>query len=87
MSELTLSNARRSAVKKWEYLFVRFDYFAGDLRPKSVNEKDFRDKQDIPPLHELSNQLGQEGWELTGVNSHPGYGYGFLIFKRPKDSL
>ena len=74
------------ALPKWEYCFVRLNYFAGDFRPQSINGEDLRDKP-IPNLHDFTNQLGDQGWELVGVNYTPGYGYGFLIFKRPKVTL
>lgn len=72
-------------MKKWEYLFVRFDYFAGELRPQSANGKDFRDKPAPMALHDYANVLGEEGWEMVGLNYTPAYGYGFLTFKRPKE--
>ena len=75
---------RRIAMQKWEYCFVRFDYFAGELRPQRVNGDELPDKSNIPTLYEFMNQLGEKGWEVVGVNYTPGYGYGFLIFKRPK---
>lgn len=71
-------------MQKWEYCFVGLDYFAGEFRPKSINGQELRDKSQIPALHEFSNKLGDQGWELVGVNYTPGYGFGFLIFKRPK---
>ncbi|HAZ45003.1 MAG TPA: hypothetical protein DDW76_10635 [Cyanobacteria bacterium UBA11369] len=81
MSETTTALA--IALPKWEYCFVRLNYFAGDFRPQSINGEELRDKP-LPNLHDFTNQLGDQGWELVGVNYTPGYGYGFLIFKRPK---
>ncbi len=71
-------------MQKWEYQFVRFDYFAGDLRPQSVNGKDVDEVFKHQSLHEYANSLGYEGWEVVNLNFTPAYGYGFLIFKRPK---
>jgi hypothetical protein len=45
-----------------------------------------RQKKEIPPLYEFSNQLGEEGWEVVGLNYTPCYGYGFL-FRHPKELL
>ncbi|HEY9875019.1 MAG TPA: hypothetical protein V6D12_16395 [Candidatus Obscuribacterales bacterium] len=73
-------------MKKWEYLFIRVDYFAGDLRPSSVNGEEFRDKQAVPPLYTFVNKLGEDGWEAVGMNYTPSHGYGFLILKRPQES-
>lgn len=83
MNETT--NGNGIAMQKWEYCFVRLDYFAGDFRPLSINGQELRDKTNLPPVHDLANKLGDQGWELVGVNYTPGYSYGFLIFKRPKD--
>ncbi|MBW4496443.1 MAG: hypothetical protein KME26_25870 [Oscillatoria princeps RMCB-10] len=71
-------------MQKWEYLFVRLDYFAGDLRPKLANGKELPAQDGGISLHEYANQAGEEGWELVGMNYTPTYGYGFLVFKRPK---
>lgn len=80
-----MSEIERGMMPKWEYLFVRFDYFAGDLRAQSVNGQEARDPSINKPLHEYANQVGEEGWEMVGLNYTPAYGYGFLVFKRPKD--
>lgn len=71
-------------MQKWEYCFVRFDYFAGNLQPQSINGNELRDKDKRPSLNELSNQLGEEGWEMVGINYTHNYGFGLMIFKRPK---
>lgn len=71
-------------MQKWEYLFVRVDYFAGDLRAQSANGEELRDRNINLPLYEYANKIGEEGWELVNLNFNPAYGYGFLTFKRPK---
>ena len=73
--------------KRWEYLFVRFDYFAGNLRPQNVESKDSQDKYKNKPLDEYANYLGDQGWEMVEFNFTPAYGYGFAIFKRLKEAL
>ncbi|NES94827.1 MAG: DUF4177 domain-containing protein [Desertifilum sp. SIO1I2] len=72
---------------KWEYFLLRIDYSAGDLRPQGLSLPDFSDRQDRKTNADISdylNVLGEQGWELVTMNYTPGYGYGFLIFKRPK---
>jgi hypothetical protein len=73
--------------QKWEYLFVRFDYFAGNLRPQNVDSKEVQDKYENKPLHEYANYLGEQGWEMVGFNFTPAYGYGFAVFKRMKEEV
>jgi hypothetical protein len=73
-------------VPQWEYLFVRFDYFAGDLRPQNANGEEIRDERRQHPLHEYANYLGEQGWEMVNFNFSPAYGYGFLTLKRIKGS-
>ncbi len=73
-----------NSIIQWEYLIVRFDYFAGDLRPSSMNHEDLRKKQNLPTLYEYMNELGEKGWEAVTLNYTPAHGYGFLVFKRPK---
>ncbi|MBW4678695.1 MAG: hypothetical protein KME19_01090 [Microcoleus vaginatus WJT46-NPBG5] len=46
---------------RWEYLFVRFGYFAGDLRAQSVNTHETGDININKPLHEYANQAREEG--------------------------
>jgi hypothetical protein len=69
---------------KWQYLIVRFDYFAGDLRATSVNGDDIRDRPVKPSLDKFINELGDQGWEAVTFNYTPGHGYGFVILKRPQ---
>lgn len=71
-------------MQKWEYVFVRLDYFAGDLRPKLANGKELSVLDGNLSLHEYANQAGEEKWELVGMNYTPTYGYGFWVFKPPK---
>lgn len=40
-------------------------------------------KEAIDPVDEL-NELGAEGWELTGTVEYVGGGTKFLILKRPR---
>jgi hypothetical protein len=41
----------------------------GGYRPRYVNGQELRDWKKAPPIHEYLNQLGEEGWELSGVGA------------------
>jgi hypothetical protein len=59
----------RSAKKEnWEYLLVSFQEYKG-WRPRFVNGQEVTDWMSAPVIHEYVNQLGEEGWELTGASS------------------
>lgn len=61
---------------KWEYYYVRFDYYTG---PFWLNGA-VASSQPASNLYELLNRLGKEGWEL--VVSHTESATTGLIFKR-----
>ena len=61
---------------KWEYCYVRFDYYTG---PFWLNGA-VASSQSASNLCELLNRLGEEGWEL--VVSHTETATTGLIFKR-----
>ena len=64
-------------MKKWEYLWI--------IIPKSLGKMKFG-KQKIESL-DYVNQLGNEGWELVGIEqSWPGSVHSdyILFFKRPR---
>ena len=63
---------------KWEYLFVRY-YYDVQRRGQHVNLVNNQSLENLPPLLEYCNQLGEQGWELI-VECETGD----LIFKRPK---
>lgn len=72
---------------KWEYFLMRIDYSAGDLRIQNLSSQDLqtgKDRKINTDISDYLNELGENGWELVTMNYTPGYGYGFLIFKRPK---
>lgn len=73
---------------QWEYRLVRIDYVAGDLQPQLSGIYDVPEelkRKSSLDLEVYLNYLGTKGWELVTMNYTPGYGYGFLILKRPKD--
>lgn len=65
---------RRSISKKesvpgshWEYLVVSFQDRRG-WRARFVNGEEFDDWESGSLIHELLDQLGDDGWELISVN-------------------
>ena len=73
---------RKPRVAKWEYLEVVFRDYRG-YRPRLVNGEEQAGWKGAPLIHEYLNQLGEEGWELTGIGGRyndemPAY------LKRPK---
>lgn len=67
---------------KWEYLFVDFRDYEG-LRPRRVNDQELEGWETGPRMVDYFDQLGEQGWELTGY--HPiTMGVIDAIFKRPK---
>ncbi len=69
---------------KWEYLFVsliRDEWGAWAVRQQ--NDVQIAQRQPATPLYEVSNRLGEEGWELfyySVASEVPPE----MIFKRPK---
>ncbi|HEX9036101.1 MAG TPA: hypothetical protein VF808_03835 [Ktedonobacterales bacterium] len=65
---------------QWEYLVLDF----GLNRARSVNGHEIPYWQRQPmSLSEYINQLGAEGWEMTGSLTGEDYNFGRLFFKRP----
>jgi hypothetical protein len=53
-------------MQKWEYLEV--DCLAQLARKINLRDaKEVRGWQQYKPFYQLSNELGDEGWELTGI--------------------
>jgi hypothetical protein len=65
----TRKRTTRSAKKeKWEYLLVSFQEYKG-WRPRFVNGQEVTDWMSAPVIYEYVNQLGEDGWEMTGASS------------------
>lgn len=74
-------------MQKWEYVFVECQGHGGQWRPKLVNGQELADWKKGPAIHEYSNQLGQQGWELVNLatgQTAGGATYHYrLTYKRP----
>jgi len=74
-------------MQKWEYLVVQTEFPGGmslstAKLARFANGRELRDWKKTP-LHTFITQLGEDGWEMTGieiVTSNTDY----LFFKRPK---
>ncbi len=69
-------------MKKWEYKFFMCRYHE-HWRPKWENGEELPNWESGPTMFELSNQLGELGWEL--VSMHLLRGRYRMVFKRPKE--
>jgi len=73
-------------MQKWEYLTVQLANFGGgnfQVAPRLVNEQELKDWKKLS-IGGLVNQLGNDGWEMTGTVSVGGTFEHYLFFKRPK---
>lgn len=71
---------------RWEYLVVSFQEYKG-WRPRYRNGEKIANWEEQPLLHDLLNQLGAQGWEMTGASAGRAL-YGSrdeyqIYFKRP----
>ena len=70
---------------KWEYLTVQLGYFGFNndkFAPQFVNGKELPDWK-RRSLSEYLDQLGKEGWEMSGAMSTWSGTVNHLFFKRP----
>ena len=77
---------RRSAMPKWEYLFVEVLEEKHVPRPATVNGRPLPDWKRGPSIYQYADDLGDEGWELVGAHGADKGVLAGLIFKRPKPS-
>jgi len=73
----------------WQYLVVSFQEYKG-WRPRFRNGEKIVNWEDQPLLHDYLNQLGAEGWEMSGASAGRAL-YGSrdeyqVFFKRPSPS-
>jgi hypothetical protein len=66
----------------WEYLFVDFFSYGGELRARRVDGIILDDWEHGMVMHDYANQAGRDGWELVAVNV--GDSSAQLVFKRTK---
>lgn len=60
--------APTTAPARWEYLVVSFQEYKG-WRPRFRNGEKIVNWEDQPLLHDYLNQLGAEGWEMSGASA------------------
>ncbi len=75
-------------MQKWEYLDIQLGAFPSGLNnvvtaPRFVNGQELKDWKKIA-LHDFINQLGMDGWEMTGTFNPTPSQADHLFFKRPK---
>jgi len=68
--------------RQWEYKIVNFQDYRG-WRPRTVNGEEVSGWKQLPDMPEYINQLGSEGWEMSGA-SNAGRHQLQIFFKRPK---
>ncbi len=78
-------------MQQWEYVEVDVESasaLAGSVvAAKRINDKDIKrdlGNKEYPRFHQLANELGDQGWEMTGIASSAGPTYFKAYFRRPK---
>jgi len=72
-------------MQTWEYLTVQLGTFGiknDRLAVQFLNGQELRDWKSVP-LNQFLNQLGGNGWEISGTLSSSNGTINYLIFKRP----
>jgi hypothetical protein len=72
-------------MQTWEYLTVQLGTYGiknDKLAVQYLNGQELRDWKNVP-LNQFLNQLGGNGWEMTGTLSSSSGTINYLIFKRP----
>ena len=72
-------------MQTWEYLTVQLGASGlknDRLAVQYLNGQELRDWKNVP-LTQFLNQLGGNGWEMTGTLSSGNGAITYLIFKRP----
>jgi hypothetical protein len=55
-------------MQKWEYLYINSAFNQNhEWIPQWINGVELRDWANGPRMYEVSNQLGEQGWELVGI--------------------
>jgi len=72
-------------MQKWEYLNIACSRnHSSDWAPRFVNGQELPNWSTGPTIHEVSNQLGEQGWELVGLSTTVNPEYYRMVFKRSK---
>lgn len=81
-------------MQKWEYLFIHNDFVNRSWKITCISNPELQDTLKGKAEHEISNYLGEQGWELVSYTPFVGNPYGSstkgligvrLVFKRPKE--
>jgi hypothetical protein len=75
--------AKVPSIRQWEYQIVSFQNNRG-WKPRYVNDEEVADWKKQPNLPEYINQLGVEGWEMSGASNATRHQLQ-VFFKRPKE--
>jgi hypothetical protein len=68
--------------RQWEYKIVNFQDYRG-WKPRIVDGEEVSGWKQLPDMPDYINQLGLEGWEMSGA-SNAGRHQLQVFFKRPK---
>ena len=71
--------------RQWEYQIVSFQDYRG-WKPRYVNGEEVAGWKQQPDLPEYINQLGPEGWEMSGASNASRHQLQ-VFFKRPEKTL
>ncbi len=82
-------------MQKWEYLFIHLDLVTRNWEVTFISDPELKDWTKDKSEHEISNHLGEQGWELVSSTPFVGHPYAGnstlgligtrMIFKRPKE--
>ena len=70
-------------MQKWEYLFINCGLSNHNFVPHFINTQEIPNWQAGPNMVDVSNQLGEQGWELVCLDFGVNANY-LAVFKRPK---
>jgi hypothetical protein len=70
-------------MQKWKYMFITCRTSEdGQWRPNFINGNEIPNFFAGSPIHQVSNDLGEKGWELVGYTALADVIR--LVFKRPE---
>lgn len=81
-------------MQKWEYLFIHQDFVNRSWETTCPSHPELQNAVKGKTEHEISNDVGEQGWELVSYTPFVGTPYGTstqgligvrIVFKRPKN--